>query len=242
MRAPSDQSKIKEGRGTGTHASYKPWIKTREFNSKGTCANPIDWITGRVVELLSQGEMQAWYMLRFDEEIDDINEQFPLDRGKVNRVCERYNIRKPIHILTSDFLVTFKDGRKAVYSVKSSKDEFDTKGKSEKEINHINNKFNRLFIEKMYWEEELDIPYHLIFKDNFNTIYYNNIRAVSKFYNEESVFDNVSYLKHLIVTHKINIEKITEEQLDFVTLAEQLLEGEHNYEQLKNRSQQYINI
>ena len=56
MRRKSDKAKRKEKYGIGHGADYKPYIRTSEFNSLGTCSNPIDWKTGRTVHLLSQGE------------------------------------------------------------------------------------------------------------------------------------------------------------------------------------------
>ena len=67
MRRKSQKGKFKEHRGTGTGADYKPWIQTGEFGSRGTAANPIDWKTGRQIHLLSQGEVIAWYLLRWDD-------------------------------------------------------------------------------------------------------------------------------------------------------------------------------
>ena len=55
MLSIKNDTKINEGRGKGSGASYLPWIQTREISSVGTCSNPKDWKTGRTVELLSQG-------------------------------------------------------------------------------------------------------------------------------------------------------------------------------------------
>ena len=82
----SNASKIEEGRGKGSGASYKPWIQTREISSCGTCSNPKDWKTGRTVELLSQGEAYFWHMLRWDDNILDIREQYPLDLELTNEI------------------------------------------------------------------------------------------------------------------------------------------------------------
>ena len=51
----SNASKIEEGRGKGSGASYKPWIQTREISSCGTCSNPKDWKTGREVVAIITG-------------------------------------------------------------------------------------------------------------------------------------------------------------------------------------------
>ena len=84
----SEKTKLKEGYGTGTGANYIPYIQTREFNSKGTTCNARDWITGRTVELLSQTEMRVWYLLRWDERVVDIREQFPLDLEITKKIAD----------------------------------------------------------------------------------------------------------------------------------------------------------
>ena len=50
----SNASKIEEGRGKGSGASYKPWIQTREVSSCATCSNPKDWKTGRTATNIIQ--------------------------------------------------------------------------------------------------------------------------------------------------------------------------------------------
>ena len=67
MQRITEEGKIKNGRGTGTGVEYKPWIKIRELNSKGTASNIIDWKNGRQIELLSQAEVWWYYVLRWDD-------------------------------------------------------------------------------------------------------------------------------------------------------------------------------
>lgn len=45
MLSIKNDTKINEGRGKGSGASYLPWIQTREISSVGTCSNPKDWKT-----------------------------------------------------------------------------------------------------------------------------------------------------------------------------------------------------
>ena len=115
-----NDTKINEGRGKGSGASYLPWIQTREISSVGTCSNPKDWKTGRTVELLSQGEAYYWHILRWNDEIEDIREQYPLDLETTLEICDDYNVKHPRNrhtYMTSDFYVTYKDGKEPRRSV-----------------------------------------------------------------------------------------------------------------------------
>lgn len=64
MSAPSLKTKIKQGRGLGEGKDYKPFIKSREFNSMGTCSNVGDWKHGRQMQLLSQVEYGIYINLK----------------------------------------------------------------------------------------------------------------------------------------------------------------------------------
>lgn len=45
MRRKSIKAKIKQKYGCGIGQDYKPFIRTSEFNSLGTCSNIKDWKT-----------------------------------------------------------------------------------------------------------------------------------------------------------------------------------------------------
>lgn len=116
MKQISDQRKRQEGRGTGTEKDYKPYIQAREVNSLGTCSNPIDWKTGRTVELLSQGESALWHILRWDDDVVDIREQYPLDLKQTFKISGKLGIQHPgKNPMTTDLLATMRDGRLIAY-------------------------------------------------------------------------------------------------------------------------------
>ena len=79
MSRITEKGKLRQNRGTGHHETYKPWIMAAEFNSQGTCSEIVDWKHGRSIQLLSQGEAAAYYLLRWNDDIDDIREQYPLE-------------------------------------------------------------------------------------------------------------------------------------------------------------------
>ena len=92
-RAISEEGRRLEGRGTGTGALYKPWIKCRELNSTGVATSFPDWKHGRMVELLSQAELWWYVVLRWDDDVIDIREQFPLDKERTDGIARRYGFR-----------------------------------------------------------------------------------------------------------------------------------------------------
>ena len=222
-----DSTKIKRGYGTGHHNKYKPFIRTSEFNSQGTCSNPIDWKTGRTVHLLSQGEKYIWYILRFMDEVDDIREQYPLELEETTKIAELYGIMHPkTHlgpaIMTTDMLVDTVDGKQYAISVKNSR----------KDIEENDRTIEKQFIECEYWKRK-NVKFILLYKDEMNLTYARNIEAISYFYRYDSVYDDVSFLKYLIV-NKYIIADMKNKTVDFVELSKQYIT--HNgIKQIKNR-------
>lgn len=195
MKKMSDKRKRQEGRGTGTEKDYKPYIQAREVNSMGTCSNPIDWKTGRTVQLLSQGEDALWHILRWNDDVVDIREQYPLDLKRTFKIAGEYGIQHPgMNPMTTDFLVTMRSGLMIAYSLKPSKDVLEDKRIVEK-----------LFMEKTYWVTQ-GVEFKLIFKTDINMILYNNIRLVVQYYRAEKVHDDASVIKHLIATKMIPVD------------------------------------
>lgn len=127
----SDETRIKQGRGKGSHEKYEAFLKVRDFPSKATCSRPGGQLIDRKYEILSGIELSFFSIFDFAlEELDDLQEQFPLPLEVTVPIAERLNIRhianekgKP-WIVTVDFLLTFKDPtkKKVAVSVKSFAD------------------------------------------------------------------------------------------------------------------------
>lgn len=195
----SEQTKLDQHRGEGHGKDYKPWIRVNEFNSLGTTSNPVDWKNGRTMQLLSQGEMYAYYINRWDESVIDIREQFPLDLEDTLRIADSEHLKHPKNResrMTSDLLLDYADGSQKVLSIKYCKSALMNSRTIEK-----------LWIEKRYWEEK-GVPFEIQYAIDMNVTLVSNIRAVTEFYRIEDVFDRVSFLKHLIANHiiKVNME------------------------------------
>ena len=209
----SRTTKIKEERGKGTLANYRPWIKAREINSIGTAHNIIDWKHGRTIELLSDGEAWLYYILRWDDDVIDIREQYPLDLEETNSIADQAHLMRVNNgedNMTTDLLVTMRDGSYKAYSLKASKSELD-----------IPRNIEKLWIEKCYWNE-MGVPWKQLFKEDLDRNYADNIRLCVQYYDKAKVQagDEISMLKHLIATKQINVE-MKGKILDFQRLAEQ---------------------
>lgn len=196
MRRKSEKTKNALNMGKGSKENYKPRIQVGEFGSRGTAARVVDWKTGRVVHLLSQGEVYAWYVLRWQDDVIDINEQFPLDLEETQKLCEQYGIKHPSFkgdpvVMTTDLLVTTVKGKMA-FSVKSNKKLSDRN-------------LEKLFIEQKYWESK-KIPWKLITRDDIDFTYAYNIRDVVAFYDATIFPDAISRLKYLIAHKQIEVD------------------------------------
>ena len=118
---------VHEGRGQGVGADYKPWIVIQDFASKGMVSRVAGTTTGRVHHLMSNLEMQLFYLLDWSDNVIDIREQYPLsDLPEVINIAEREHIRYPYdpksgfpYVMTSDFYVETPEGE-SVLSVKPS--------------------------------------------------------------------------------------------------------------------------
>ena len=206
----TEAGKRREGRGKGHGANYKPWIKIREFNSAGTTANVVDWKHGRTTQLLSQGEEWYYYVLRWDDNVTDIREQFPLfEPEDTVRIADAFGFRHPKDrntTMTTDMLVDYVDGHQEAVSIKDSRKDVDYKlAKTEFEMNRAMRTAEKLLIEKKYWAEK-GIIWKLLYKEDLDPQYVNNIRRIVVYYDENKVHDDISRVKHLIATKQITVD------------------------------------
>lgn len=212
---PSTKTKAIRKMGQGVGADYKPYITTSEFNSKGTTSVIKDWKTGRSVHCLSQGEMYWYYILRWDDTNIDIREQYPLDYKETVNIANEMGFPPPREIMTTDMLVTKKDGTEVAYSVKADKQ----LSKRQMQL---------LCIEKQYWLNQ-GTEYQIVFKSEMNTILASNIRLVTEFYDAALVFDVASAVKHKIAIKEIEFDMGSKpiENSDLMKLLEAKNEKPH---------------
>lgn len=192
---------MREGFGQGEGADYKPYIKSREFNSQGTAVTLRDYKTGRNVELLSQGEAMYWHILRFKKDVLDIREQLPLSLDDTNRLAEEMGIKPSRNgkvPMTTDFFVVYTDRHVEAFAFKPSKRSLEKDRTVE-----------LLTLEKTYWESK-NVPWNLVFKTEINQSLATNIRMCTYFWDEASVFDPMSCMKHMIAHRQLIVDMESE--------------------------------
>ena len=228
MSVPSLKTKIKQGRGLGEGKDYKPFIKSREFNSMGTCSNVTDWKNGRQMQLLSQVEYGIYMQQRWRDDVEDIREQFPLDMEYVTKILAIANaelkekghraITTTYHEdkdpMTTDMLLTLLNGSYEAISIKPNKQKL-----SPREI-------EKIWIEKKYWNAQ-GVEFHLMDKSDINSILVKNLRLVTEYYDVSRVYDEISAIKHLIATKQLIVPELETKILDFTKYREIL--GKEGY-------------
>ncbi|PLR80080.1 heteromeric transposase endonuclease subunit TnsA [Bacillus canaveralius] len=143
---------IKEGRGQGELALYKPWLTIQDVPSSGRVHRFIGWKTSREHHLLSDLEFNYLCFCDWADNVVDIREQFPLDREVTLQVADDLGIKHPTDfktntpiVMTTDFFLTVREGSSIVYNARTLK--------LEKDLNddRVIEKFE---IEKCYWERQ----------------------------------------------------------------------------------------
>ena len=151
-----------EGRGQGERESYCPWILVTDFSSRGNSRRVHGLKVNRDHHLLSDGEWHMFLLLEWLQEVEDIREQFPLDRDLTQEIAAALGIRHPCYprtrvpaVLTADLLVTQRrQGKRALAA-------FNVKLESEAEDP---GSMEKLEIQRAYFDGA-GIPHHLVFKE-----------------------------------------------------------------------------
>lgn len=214
-KAPSDETRLRQNRGTGTGADYITWIKSREFGSMGVSTSYPDYKTGRNIELLSRGELYFYLLLRWNDNVSDIREQFPLlplkettEIAKELGMTPSYNGRK---VMTTDMLVTKTDGSEFALSVKASKNDVTPR------------QMELMAIEQEYWKRR-GVPYVIGYKDHVNEVEVRNIRDCTDMYDIREVRDEIGLVRHLIARKHILVDMT--KKIDYREILEKLKDTE----------------
>jgi hypothetical protein len=112
------EQRIREGRGQGRGADYKPWLMIRDVPSLGLSERIRGWKSARVHHLLSQLEVNYFYTLEWSTVVTDIREQYPLlPLSETKLIAKHCGISHPTSpktsqpiVMTTDFLITVRQG------------------------------------------------------------------------------------------------------------------------------------
>lgn len=201
--------RIDEGRGIGTGTDYRPFIQIHDFPSLGICTRIKSETVGRVHHLFSRNELAFFYILDFDDNVVDIQEQYPLldptdphDLTGIVEMMEGFGIRYPRdtrsrypYVQTSDFVVTTKTGH-CVYSIKESKEYDKVRVRELQEL------------ERRYWKWR-NVPWCIKTEQEINYALASNIRWIYHARNIEGIFSDFALCADVMAFEKEQFEKTT---------------------------------
>ncbi|NIA58259.1 heteromeric transposase endonuclease subunit TnsA [Bacillus pacificus] len=171
---------IKQGRGSGIGADYKPWLKIQDVSSLGRSTRLKGIKTGRQHEFLSDLERNYFYLTEYSDFIVGIREQFPLlPLEETIVIAEELGIKHPTDpktgesiVMTTDFLLTVDKGQ-GVFEVART-----VKMKDELLKERVLEKFE---IEREYWQRR-DIDWGIVTEEEIHKIMARNISYIYGYY------------------------------------------------------------
>jgi hypothetical protein len=209
--------RLKEGRGKGTGANYKPWLTIQDVASLGRTARVLGMKTGRRHELLSQLEADCFEILDWAEHVVDIREQFPLlPLEETIEIAEQLGFAHPKDpktgeqiVLTTDFHLTIQGSLGVFYTALT------IKPSAELENPRVIEKFE---IERCYYQKrntswristELDIPQVIV----------RNIKWFRNCYNLPSLSSSGLSDRDVIRAKRLLVELLNERKEPLTTIT-----------------------
>lgn len=141
---------IASGCGQGRGADYQPWLTIQDVPSSGLVNRIKGWKTGRVHHLLSELELNYFYVLEWSQVVCDIREQYPLlPLTQTQAIASECGFRHPTVgrtsdpvVMTTDFVVTIRQSIGTTEIARTLKYAKDLQSKRTLE---------KLEIERLYW-------------------------------------------------------------------------------------------
>lgn len=171
---------IKEGRGSGIGADYKPWLNIQDVSSLGRSTRLKGIKTERQHEFLSDLERNYFYLTEYSDFVVDIREQFPLfPLEETIVIADELGIKHPTDpktnepiVMTTDFLLTIDKGQ-GVFEVART-----IKMKDELLRERVLEKFE---IEREYWQRR-DIDWGIVTEEDISKTMARNISYIHDYY------------------------------------------------------------
>ncbi len=170
---------IKEGRGSGSHQEYKPWLTVRDVPSEGRSHRIFSFKSQRIHHLLSDLEAAVFLILDWNQDILDIREQFPLQRETTLEVADRIGAKHPKEkslnlYMSSDFLVDTNDPGLPKYALQAKYESALCDQRTTE----------KLEIEEAYWIEK-DIPWFVVTENEVPKTVLTNIKWLAPAQSDE---------------------------------------------------------
>nr|WP_253300819.1 TnsA endonuclease N-terminal domain-containing protein [Paenibacillus lautus] len=157
--------------------SYNPWFTAKQVSSSGKTFRPKGIKNGREHLFLSEWEYFYFLLLDWSDSVVDVREQFPLLDSQLDNIEETIEIAKVLNVahpiepktnelkvITTDFLVRFRDGSEVAVSFKPFKKI------TAREV-------EKMEIERIYWERR-GVLWELITDKDVPVMYAKNVEQV----------------------------------------------------------------
>ncbi|WP_018123630.1 heteromeric transposase endonuclease subunit TnsA [Desulfovibrio oxyclinae] len=160
---------LKEGRGAGRGAAYKPWLTVRDIPSQGRSHRIFGHKSQRTHHLFSDLELAVFLILEWQTDIMEIREQFPLQQEVTKELSTKHGIAHPSirgvpQYLSSDFLVN---------SSRSDIPKFALQVKYSSELAKPR-VIEKLELERRYWKQK-SVPWFLVTQKQVSPVVIKNI-------------------------------------------------------------------
>lgn len=170
---------IKENRGAGEKAKYKPWLTIQDVPSEGRVSRLLGIKTERQHDFFSDNETNYFYIVEFSDLTIDIKEQFPLlPREETIIIAEELSINHPVDpfskepiVITSDFLITIKDKNNQKIISRTIKQCSDLQKRQ----------LEKFEIERRYWQKR-NVDWGIVTEREINKTLAKNIELVYQFF------------------------------------------------------------
>lgn len=213
--AASIARRIKEGRGKGHFAEYKPWLTIHDVPSTGVVIRVRGWKSGRLHHYFSEHfELAHHYQMEWALDVVDIREQYPLlPLEKTLLIAQQLGIQHPIDpktkhpiVMTTDMLLTVRSSGELRFVAHSIKP-----------VAKLNRRvLEKLQIEKCYFNDQ-GIEWRLITENQINYDLVKNVEWLhsakeleeTEYLNNQLVHDLEPLLYESITSQNKPLAKIT---------------------------------
>ena len=161
---------IKEGRGSGQNADYKPWITVRDLPSDGRVHRVFGHKSQRTHHLLSDLELAVFLLLEWHQDVIQIREQFPLEIETTSQIAREAGIVHPSQsgvkqYMSSDFLVNSHDKQQPKFVLQAKYAEALDDART----------IEKLELERLYWKLK-EVPWYLMTEQDIPQTVIKNIK------------------------------------------------------------------